>query len=90
MPSYVATVSSSLMRVLWPAHSAKFDLPNGGVGFVTSFASTNLVLLIARRGADAAARDGHTRRTRKREKWAPQAVDVLQRRAVGVNPQLKG
>ena len=59
MPSYVATVSSSLMRVLWPAHSAKFDLPNGGVGFVTSFASTCLVLLIARRGADAAAvRDG--------------------------------
>ena len=68
MPSYVATVSSSLIRVLRPAESAKFDLPNGGVGFVTSFASTNLVLLIARRGADAAARDGRTQNAKKRKK----------------------
>ena len=66
MPSYVATVSSSLIRVFRPGHRAKFDLPNGGVGFVTSFASTYLVLLIARRGADAAAvRDGRSTRGEK-------------------------
>ena len=68
MPSYVATVSSSLIRVFRPGHRAKFDLPNGGVGFVTSFASTYLVMLIARRGADAAAvRDGRTLNAKKRK-----------------------